>query len=200
MSARKWLLSLVSFLVVIAVVLASARSAAAWGCDWQIIIGAPPPGDPNYRDWGNLGIPGPPSGYPPTYGPYIHYPKPAPYILIRPEHPLAGPLLLAGTEAAVTPDATALIRVHVPADAELWFSGDKTAQQGEHRQFVTEPLTDGQVLRYEVRARWRQDGKVVEKTRQATVHSGDRLTVDFLGPAASGLPADLPPPRKVDTE
>ena len=35
------------------------------------------------------------------------------------------------------PAAAALFRVRVPADAEIWFSGQETTQRGPYRLFVT---------------------------------------------------------------
>jgi uncharacterized protein (TIGR03000 family) len=86
------------------------------------------------------------------------------------------------TEPAA-PDASAVLQVRVPADAEVWFSGNPTTQRGDFRPFVTPPLPSGRSCRYEIRARWAENGTVIDRTQTVRVHPGDRLTVDFVPPA-----------------
>jgi uncharacterized protein (TIGR03000 family) len=90
------------------------------------------------------------------------------------------------------PPAAALMTVRVPADAEIWFSGDKTAQQGAQRRFVTPGLEGGRYFTYEVRARWKENGKAIERVQTVRVHAGDRLTVDFLALPAPAEPLQMP--------
>ena len=146
-----------------------------------------PPTDPNIRESLENGQTGP-AGYSAVYGNYPFVHTHIPSIVITNQLPPPAPLV-------DVPAATALIRVRVPADAEIWFSGEKTSQRGEWRLFLTPILKEGQSLDYEVRARWKQDGKEVDQTRKITVSSGDRLTIDFLRPAGEDIP-ELPPPRK----
>jgi uncharacterized protein (TIGR03000 family) len=145
-----------------------------------------PPTDPNIRESLENGQTGP-AGYSAVYGnyPFVHTHIPS----IEITNQLPAPALVD------LPAATALIRVRVPADAEIWFSGEKTTQRGDWRLFFTPILIAGQSLDYEVRARWKQDGKVVDQTRKITVSGADRLTIDFLRPASEDIP-ELPPPRK----
>jgi uncharacterized protein (TIGR03000 family) len=83
-------------------------------------------------------------------------------------------------EREVTPDPnSATMNVRVPADAAIWFQGAKTGQRGEERTFVSPPLEPGRAYTYEVRARWNQDGKEVEQTRQVRVRAGETVKVDF---------------------
>src|SRR5262245_821125 len=146
-----------------------------------------PPTDPNSRESLENGQTGP-AGYSAVYGNYPFVHTHIPSIVITNQLPPPLPLVDA-------PATTALIRVRVPPEAEIWFSGDKTTQRGDWRLFYTPILREGQSLDYEVRARWKQDGKDVDQTRKITVSAGDRLTIDFLRPASEDLPV-LPPPRK----
>jgi uncharacterized protein (TIGR03000 family) len=74
---------------------------------------------------------------------------------------------------------SATMNVRVPADAEIWFEGSKTGQIGPTRTFVSPPLEPGRGFTYEVRARWTQNGKDVDQTRQVHVHAGDNVDVKF---------------------
>jgi len=75
-----------------------------------------------------------------------------------------------------------LVRVPVP-DAEIWFAGDKTQQTGVAREFQSPPLDAGRTFTYEVRARWKENGREVNQTRSVKVQAGQWLTVDFTNPA-----------------
>jgi uncharacterized protein (TIGR03000 family) len=79
--------------------------------------------------------------------------------------------------------ARAEITILVPPDAEIFFDGDATTQKGGERLFVTPPLEVGKKYHYDVLARWKQDGKPVERTRQVEVSGGARVRVDFFTPA-----------------
>jgi uncharacterized protein (TIGR03000 family) len=106
----------------------------------------------------------------------------------------------AATEALPAPDtrkpadAPVTIDMQVPADAEIWFADAKTKQTGTLRQFVSPPLAAGQEYTYEIRARWKENGREVTKTRRLTVRAGERLKVDFTAPEAEEVP---PPQPKV---
>ena len=77
----------------------------------------------------------------------------------------------------------ALVEVRLPADADLWFDGHKTAQTGSDRSFRSPALEPGQDYAYDVHARWAAGGKPVDETRQVTVHAGDHVVVNFMQPA-----------------
>jgi uncharacterized protein (TIGR03000 family) len=112
--------------------------------------------------------------------------------------PPAGPPMLPKGEAApafalpaeAVPagarPAPAFIQVIVPADGRIWFDGEPTSQTGPLRRFETPPLEGGRYALYEVKARWRQDGREVSRTRPVRVLPGQRLTVDFLQPGTDG--------------
>jgi uncharacterized protein (TIGR03000 family) len=105
------------------------------------------------------------SAFPPTY------PSPAIYPPV--------PLPAAGMPAAPSPPAPANVVVQVPADAEVWFDGYKTRQTGARRTFTSPPLERGRTFTYEVKARWTQDGKPVERTQQVKVQGGETSEVEF---------------------
>jgi uncharacterized protein (TIGR03000 family) len=78
-------------------------------------------------------------------------------------------------------DTRAFIRVRVPANAEIWFEGDKTNQTGTERNFVSPALETDKSFTYDIRARWTDGGgKVVDKTQKVNVEAGRRSTVDFV--------------------
>lgn len=108
--------------------------------------------------------------------------------------PAASPYIVPGRSAfaprqpepEVMPGASAILTIRVPADAEIWFNGCSTTQGGTLRRFVTPVLADEGIQSYDVRARWTENGKVVERTRRVDVRAGDRLTVDFVARPTTG--------------
>jgi uncharacterized protein (TIGR03000 family) len=100
--------------------------------------------------------------------------------------PTAGaraPEPLAAPAARPTVPTAATVQVRVPAGAELWFEGSKTSQRGEDRVFTSPPLDPSGNYVYEVRARWTENGDIVERTRTIRVRAGERTLVDFASPA-----------------
>jgi uncharacterized protein (TIGR03000 family) len=84
------------------------------------------------------------------------------------------------------PRNAALVRVHVPRNADLWFDGDKTSQTGSERDFVTPELKTDKDYVYTLKARWTDpEGKSVEQTRRVKVHAGTHAMVDFFRPDQS---------------
>ena len=81
------------------------------------------------------------------------------------------------------------VTVYVPADAELWFDDVKKKATGPVREFVTPELKPDHHYTYEVRARWRENGREVTQTRKAVVTAGANAEVDF------GSPPPTPKPR-----
>jgi uncharacterized protein (TIGR03000 family) len=76
------------------------------------------------------------------------------------------------------------VNVSVPADAEIWFDGNKTRQTGPARSFVSPPITPGHDYAYVLKARWLENGKEVTQTRRVIVHAGDVINL--------WIPADQP--------
>jgi uncharacterized protein (TIGR03000 family) len=77
-------------------------------------------------------------------------------------------------------DNTCLLNLHVPADAQVFFGqASAEGQVGSRRQFRSPQLEPGSTYRYQLRARWMQNGQWVEKTRTLDVHANDVVNVDF---------------------
>lgn len=81
---------------------------------------------------------------------------------------------------AMIPANAALVDMHVPANAEVWFSGEKTSQNGAERSFVTPALDQGRRYAYQIKVRWTdKDGKTVEREQKVPVRPGSRLNLVF---------------------
>jgi uncharacterized protein (TIGR03000 family) len=99
-----------------------------------------------------------------------------------------------GAEAA-TDARAAVLRVLLPADAELWIAGEVTSSRGPERLFVTPLLKSGGSYSAEIRARWFDNGREVVRGQTVTVYPGDRRTIDFR--TTSEEPPLLNLPRKL---
>jgi uncharacterized protein (TIGR03000 family) len=77
-------------------------------------------------------------------------------------------------------DNSAMIHLRVPDNATVWVDGDRTQQTGSDRNFSTPSLTPGKTFEYQIKARWMEDGKPVEKTRTVDVRANQTSNVDFL--------------------
>jgi uncharacterized protein (TIGR03000 family) len=182
--------------------LALAGPARAGGAGPWFDIGIGPYRDLRYTNTeGN--IPGTPRSLAPAYGYYPYYSYNWPSLRealalkragLTPCDVPRGPAL-SPPPSPGNVTAPAALRVLVPANAELWIGESPTAQRGAERQFVSPPLEGGRNLVYELRARWTQQGRAVERTRAVRVFPGDRVTVDFLMPPSEG--EALPAPRRL---
>ncbi len=88
----------------------------------------------------------------------------------------SGPSILA-TQATAGNYLT--VRVSIPAGAELLVDGVKTAQTGADRVFESPSVEAGRDVRYELTARWVENGATVEHARTVTGKAGDTVRVDF---------------------
>jgi uncharacterized protein (TIGR03000 family) len=78
------------------------------------------------------------------------------------------------------PANAALIEMRVPANAEVWFSGEKTTQTGDTRAFVTPALESGHKYAYRIKVRWKDEkGQPVEREKKVPVQPGSRVSLDF---------------------
>jgi uncharacterized protein (TIGR03000 family) len=130
-------------------------------------------------------------GYPYTYNsPYYYgstYSSPTVYYPTMPSNAYVSgtgsPGAYSTTQSFYPPDAQgnmpALINVQVPPDAQVWFDDVNTSQRGMERVFRSPPLQQGQDYSYEVKARWNENGKDVERTRKVRIHAGERVFVNF---------------------
>jgi uncharacterized protein (TIGR03000 family) len=71
------------------------------------------------------------------------------------------------------------VEVNVPANAEVWFDGEKTAQTGPGRVFHSPPLRPGIKYMYLVRAKWSDGGRESEQMQTITVQPGEHIRVSF---------------------
>jgi uncharacterized protein (TIGR03000 family) len=78
------------------------------------------------------------------------------------------------------PNPTASVRVVVTANAEVWFDGKLTSQTGPVRLFQLPAATEN--ASHTIKARWVRDGRKVTGASNVQVHSGQRVTVDFVTP------------------
>ncbi len=88
-------------------------------------------------------------------------------------------ILLPGSTYTPRRDNRAHLWLRLPADAEVWFDGDRTRQSGALRHYYTPPLTPGKEYSYQVQARWTEDGKAVERKRRVEVRAGETVRVDL---------------------
>ncbi len=142
----------------------------------------------------------------PTYtGGYgvLEYPAPSyyyapPSYFAAPNTPLSGPagytpaiaqeygyFAPGGTGEASARNREVLLNVSVPANAEVWVEGKKTAESSAFRQFISPPLAPGREYSYDIKVRWAEDGKEVTRSRHITVRAGDVVNLSFNSGAAS---------------
>jgi uncharacterized protein (TIGR03000 family) len=101
----------------------------------------------------------------------------------------------AGYQASYPPSAgtAAQLTVNVPADALVWFDGEQMTTTGSVRTYASPPLAEGQ-YRYEVRARWNENGREVTQTQQVGFTPGAHVEVNF--PMPSGTAEKTPAVQK----
>jgi uncharacterized protein (TIGR03000 family) len=139
------------------------------------------------RGFGLANFPGP---YPGPIWPSDNHEPPLVDWIHPPPLSSAHPFLPASPQT----DPIAHLVVQVPADAEVWLEGTKTRQSGTTRTFDSPPLTRGADYGYEIRARWKQDGREMEQVQNVVVHAGERLSVTF---PKTPQPENLPVPKPV---
>lgn len=79
-----------------------------------------------------------------------------------------------------TPGLVAHVEIKVPANAELWFDGNKMSQTGTERRFMTPPLELNHAYSYDVQAKWTENGKEVSKSQKLVVRGGQQASMSFL--------------------
>jgi uncharacterized protein (TIGR03000 family) len=127
-----------------------------------------------------------------SYNPYYYSYSPSYYTpaYTAPAAVVAAPSSLTNqsfyppSNAVATPPSNqATVVVRTAPDATLWFNGIETTQTGVVRTFGTPELRPGQAYSYDVRIRWMEDGRVLERTRKVAVTPGEKVEVD-LTPAS----------------
>jgi uncharacterized protein (TIGR03000 family) len=74
----------------------------------------------------------------------------------------------------------ATVIVNVPdSNAEVWLQNARMPDQGTVRRFETTALDPTSNYAYTIRARWMQNGQLMDQTRQVPVHAGQTSNVDF---------------------
>ena len=81
---------------------------------------------------------------------------------------------------AVTKAAAGHIEARVPADAEVWFDGEKSSETGAVRRFESPPIAPGESVSVEVKVRKRGPLQDTDAIRHVTLRAGQRLTVDLM--------------------
>jgi uncharacterized protein (TIGR03000 family) len=89
-------------------------------------------------------------------------------------------------------DNAIYVRVQVPADAEVWFEDQRTSQKGPVRFFESPPVAPGRKFVYQIRARWKEDGQVVDQAREAIVYAGSKVGIDFTKTDREKVPPPKP--------
>jgi uncharacterized protein (TIGR03000 family) len=110
------------------------------------------------------------------------------WLLVRIQKTTPKPVL-AKADSAPAPAADqepATVILSVPEDAEVWFNGVPTSQQGYERRFVTPPLAKGEYYHYTIHAVWSADGKGYDISRTVPVQAGREVRVSIPG-------SDAPP-------
>ena len=145
---------------------------------------------PGYSSWGSGSYPG---GYANSY--------PSDNYSIMPSESIAGATgtgyqsFYPPSNAGQFNDGTrAMIRVRVPADAQVMFEGTPTTQTGPERVFVTPPLEGNGNYTYKVTARWRdQSGQDVTRSETVRFSAGRTVDVDLMAAQNQGQSKTLRP-------
>lgn len=77
----------------------------------------------------------------------------------------------------------ARIRVRLPVNAEVTINGKQTTSTGAVREYETPELNPERVYTYLVKAKWFEDGMMIEKSLRVRALSGNRVTINFVPPA-----------------
>jgi uncharacterized protein (TIGR03000 family) len=98
----------------------------------------------------------------------------------------AGGYYSYGAPARADTRDSAQLNVRLPdPNAEVWVEGKRTQQRGTWREYQSPPLNPDKSYTYEVRARWTENGKDVERTKTVPVRANGVATVDFTSAASN---------------
>lgn len=113
-------------------------------------------------------------GYP--YSPF-GYGFGAPFIVPQPVVTVEQPVAPSRPEPTIVlaNQFPATLTLQFPAAAEVWLDGEKVEGAASDERVLTSPvLRAGQSYAFDVKARWKNNGKTYETTRRVSVGSGDR--------------------------
>jgi uncharacterized protein (TIGR03000 family) len=134
-----------------------------------------------------------PFGYMPAYG----YGTPTSAAV-----PYNGPVIVTSTPPAPPPlqglvDRPAVLTIDFPAKAEVWLNGKLVEGAPATEQSLTSPpLPDGEKFKFEVRAEWKEKGKVFEYVRTVTLAAGERSKVTVVAGTPVADAGKTPPAAK----
>jgi uncharacterized protein (TIGR03000 family) len=75
----------------------------------------------------------------------------------------------------------AFVTLNLPnADAEVWIGTWKLEQTGTFRTFLSPELQSGRAFIYDLRVRWKENGKAMERTLEVPVKAGARPEVTVV--------------------
>jgi uncharacterized protein (TIGR03000 family) len=141
-------------------------------------------GYPRYSSWWG--------GYPYAYGlssgvdlgsAYTAYPAYNPFAITYPIYTTNEVVATPAATTTMPPEGDTLrLQVLVPPSAEVWINGAKMNQRGAQREFVSPPLTPGSHYAYSVRARWDENGQVIDQTREVKFAPGQSISLNFNTP------------------
>ena len=100
-------------------------------------------------------------------------------------YPVAESVSVVHGAVAATSDGAPCLRlsVRVPdANADVWLDKVETKQRGAVRSFESPPLEAGKTYRYEVVARWTENGRERAESRTVVGKAGETVAVDFTIP------------------
>ena len=110
----------------------------------------------------------------------------SPYYYGSPRYSYAQPNYVLGPSVAgpLMASAPVMMTVILPkADAEVFVNDTTTTSRGTERLFESRPLEPGVNYTYTLKAKWKEDGKIVERTREVPVMAGHSFRIDFRDPA-----------------
>lgn len=209
---RRWLWAGAAPVLAGAALLLTPSTSHAWGHGWggwgggwggwygPYYTSYGGPAWSGYPYYSNYGWTTPSYGYYGSYwSPYYTYPSYTASTYTYPSPSYANPAYYVSYSPATGTNGAnnrndAWVQVEVPANAEVWFGGFKTSQTGTDRLFYTPPLNPKNNYSYQVRARWTENGRVVDRTRHVPVQAGQTVTVDFLKAETSRQAVSTPEP------
>ena len=86
-----------------------------------------------------------------------------------------------GSTRYVPATESALLVVHVPADARVFVNGNATSSTGTVRQYMSNGLSAGQTYAYEIRAEFERDGQTIVENKSVRLAVGQRARMAFSG-------------------
>ncbi len=99
-----------------------------------------------------------------------------------PSQPTAAPP--SEKRAVPVPDGVATEFVlRVPNDAAVWFDDARMESTGVERRFTTPLLRPDKRCYYDVKVRWREGSRIVERQRRVSFRPGARIALDFVAGA-----------------